>query len=451
MKMGNRIKPTITTLLGALLLTSLSTFAQDAPLNLSLEEAIQYGMENSVVIRENRRYINEAEQRRREVLAQGYPQINASLNYTNYPSLPVSLIPAVLAGGAPDDDPIEVQFGTPQNASARAELSQLVFDGAYFLGVSAARKLVNLERERTILSEIDMKHNITQSYYTALISDLQITSIERRMENLVDIKDETKSLYDEGFVEEIEVDRLMRSVNDLELNLKAAERDHDLAITALKFHMGMDFKQSIELTDRLDSLMLGNSFALETFNVSNRQEYKITQLRKETNEINIRYARSAFLPKMYLFGSYEQQAQRESFDFFDGDQPWFEIAVVGVNVEVPIFDGFYKRSRVEQAKLQLEGVYLEEEQLVNGLTFEAEQNKINYLRALETVESTLASRNLAEKIYKVTSIKYQEGVGSSLELTTAQDDFQAAEDNYIAAMYRFLIAQSDLKKSYGLY
>ena len=155
--------------------------------------------------------------------------------------------------------------------------------------------------------------------------------------------------------------------------------------------------------------------------------------------------------KTGLIAHYEQNAQRNEFDLFDFDQPWFQTAFIGARLEIPIFDGFQKRAGVERAKLQLEGISLQQETLSRQLELQAAQSRTNYENATDRLVSLQKSRDLAGKIFNVTQIKYREGVGSSLELTTAQSDFEVAEDQYIAALYELLIALSDLKKAYGQY
>jgi outer membrane protein TolC len=418
----------------------------------SLEQAIAYGLDHAVSMRESVRIVAEAEQRKREVIARGLPQVSAMLGYTNYVSLPVSLIPPELAGLPPGEDPIEVTFGVPHNASASAEVSQLVFDGAYFLGVRATKMLVDLEADRTKLNEINLRHNITQAYYTGLIANLRIDAVRRNIGIVDRLLEETRALYDQGFVEQLEVDRLVQARTDLDVLLSSASRERDVAYRMLQYTMNYPQGRPIALTDRLDSLLVVEEVPVnEAFTPEDRLEYRLLQQQEATNEINVRYNRSAFLPKLTAFASYEQQAQRQQFDLFDFDQPWFEIAVVGANLSIPIFDGFYKRSKVEQAKLQLEGIRLQQESLAAGLELEVARARSNAIGSLERLGSLRSSLELARRIYEVTRTKYTEGVGSSLELTTAQRDFQTAEDNYIAGLYDALAARAELIKALGRY
>ncbi|MFT7589631.1 MAG: outer membrane protein [Limisphaerales bacterium] len=413
--------------------------------SLSLKEALQYGIENSVVMREGRNTVLYAEQRAKNAVSRGWPQVDANIGYNDNLALPTFLIP--IANGETQ----EAQFGTQHNAVVGASISQLVFDGAYFLGVKAAKKLVNLESERTRLSQIDLKHNITQSYYTCLIAELRVNAFVRAQVSVSKIAVEARAYYESGFAEELDADRLDLSVSDLTTAINNANRDLETAQNMLKYYMGMEFSSNFKLTDQIDMLLLQESLVAEQFEPGNRQEFRIVQLQKETNELNVKYMRSSFLPKLYLYGSYEQQAQRDQFDFFDFDQNWFEVATVGLNLEIPIFDGFSRRSNVEMAKIQLDNLSLTEENLKLQLGLQAAQSKTGYLNAIDRLSSLRKSRDLSEKIFNVTQIKYREGVGSSLELTTAQQEYEQAEDEYIAAMYDLLIARSDLRKALGKY
>ena len=436
-------------LLGLILLITLPgiVFAQRP---LSLEQAKGLAVQNNVNVRNARIEMEKAEQRMAETRAVGLPQINAKVEYTAFPSIPTTLLPAEIVGG-PAGTTVPVKFGQPHTMDVGVSASQLVFDGSFFYGLRAASRYVNLSRKQLQEQEYNAKYNAATAYFGALILKENKAIIAKNILNLEKIYSETKALYEEGFVEEIEVDRLALSLNNLRTSEKTVNRQQKNAMANLKFLLDLPATDSLELTDNLEDLLNSVIIVPTAGNVhSNRVEFQILNAQKTLNEINIKVNQSKYLPSLYLFGSYTQNAQRDQFDFFDFDKDWFETAVVGATLNIPIFNGMRTRSTVEQAKLDLERVKIYENNLIRGIGLEVLTAKNELTSAEEAYNNQKESIALAEKIYNVAQIKYKEGVGSSLELTNAEQQLYTTQSNYINSIYNYLIAKTNMQKALGL-
>lgn len=169
----------------------------------------------------------------------------------------------------------------------------------------------------------------------------------------------------------------------------------------------------------------------------------------QLNTLDMRRWRYAYYPRIEAFGAYNNQSFRDSFDYGQNWGPWYNTSYIGVRVNIPVFDGFYKQSKIEQAKLEIEKSTNTKLNLEDAIMLEFFQAKQNYLRALETVNVQKNNVELANKILNTTIAKQKEGLGSSLDVVNAQDAFRQANIGYLSATYELLVAQIELKKATG--
>ncbi len=141
-------------------------------------------------------------------------------------------------------------------------------------------------------------------------------------------------------------------------------------------------------------------------------------------------------------------AQRQKFDFFKGG-PWYKTSFIGLSLQVPIFDGFAKRSRINQAKLELQKTNNNIEQLKASIDNDIQQSTLNFTSALVTMDAQKRNMELAEKVYSSTKLKYEQGLGSNQEISTAQADLVTAQNNYYGSLYDAIIAKIDYQKAAG--
>jgi outer membrane protein TolC len=179
-----------------------------------------------------------------------------------------------------------------------------------------------------------------------------------------------------------------------------------------------------------------------------RQEFQLLQLGKKLGEYNIRRYKLSYLPTVAAFGSYNKNAQRGKFDFFN-DGSWFTTSLIGLKVTVPIFDGFAKKSRLTKARYELEKTNNNIEQLKAAIDNELVQANINITSALVTVDNQKQNMKLAEQVYNTTKLKYEQGLGSNQEIYTAQSELKVAQSNYYGALYDAIIAKIDFLKATG--
>ena len=211
----------------------------------------------------------------------------------------------------------------------------------------------------------------------------------------------------------------------------------------------MPAKDTLILTDKITEDQVKTDFVNDTlYQYNERKDFQYLQLAKKLNDYNIRRYKLAYLPALSLNGSYSKNAQRNTFSFF-GKGDWFTTSYVGVNLAVPIFDGFARNARVTKATLELKQTQNQIDNLQLTIDNEVEQSHISFRSALATMDFQKKNMQLAENVYNQTRKKFEIGTGSNTEINAAQTDLVTAQTNYINALYTAIIARVDYLKATG--
>lgn len=452
--MNNRLYLTVI----ALALSWYSTFAQENNQKaFSLQEAIDYAVVNNQNV-VNAAYEKEiAETQVKETLSRGLPQVNlnSGLNYNFEPQK--SLLPPEVFGLDPNDLPegAELVDGELVNTFQQAydgnialSASQLIFDGSFFVGLQASKTFKELSSKDHIKTQIDVAEAVSKAYYNVLVNEERYDLLIVNLGRIDSLLTDTQALYENGFVEKIDVNRAKVQRNNLKVQVDNTLQLLDLSRDLLKFQMGLRISDAIVLTDKLEEV----DFAVvekQDFSYNERIEYSQLQTNLALVNLDMKNNKVQRLPAVYANFNYGYNTQTgESSKLFDNDR-WLSFGTLGVTVGVPIFDGFLKRSRIQKNQIQAKQIEQSFDLLENSIDLEINQAKINLTSAIENMVAQKENTELAEEIYNVAKIKYDEGVGSSLEVTNADADYKEAQTNYYNSLYDALVAKVELQKAYG--
>jgi outer membrane protein TolC len=472
-------------------------------MSLSLQQAIDYALENKSTLQSQR--INEqlAKARIGEIKAAGLPQINANAALTDNFKLQRSLVdfgafaggPGTLNGAtltpqqlasvnsgqtvilAPNYTEVEstgpqpIAFGLRYAGSAAASASQLLFNGSYLLGLKAAKVYQQLSVKQTVQSEIEVVEQVSKAYYSTLVARERLALLARNIERLDTLLYQTNETYKQGFVEKLDVDRLQVQLNNLKIEQQNAQRLIDLSVALLKFQMGLDQRQPLQLTDALNAAVLDAErdklkSAGSEFDYSRRIEYSVLETQRDLAVLDIRNRRVGYLPTLNLTAAYgftgsdprlggllDFRGPNSTYLSPSGrailNQNWFGFGNVGLALNIPIFDGFQKKFSIQQGRLALEQVNKGFTTLQQSIDLERRQGETTLQNSLDVLANQKANLDLATNVARVAKIKFQEGVGSNLEVITAETDLRQAQTNYYSSLYDALVAKVDFDKAAG--
>ena len=452
-----------------LLLSAVSAHAQTIN-TFTVQQAVDYANKNSVQVKNALLDILIQKQVNRDVTSIALPQINGTVGVTRNLDIAVQSIPNFIApatyqvlidegvkngNGQPVTFPaggfgnLLFPFGNPWNANAGITLSQLIFDGQVFIALKARNGTISLQEKIAALTQENIKANVYKIYYQLVAGKTQIELLDANIKRLEKLKHDVQVMYDNGFTEKVDIDKLSVQVANLQTEKLKAENMITNGYAGLKLLMGMPVKDSLVLTDTLSDEKIKEGILEATqFKYSDRKDFQISELTNTLNGLNVRRYKLSQIPTFALVGGYSKQAQRNKFDFFEkGD--WFTSSYIGIQMKVPIFNGFSLNSKIKKAQLELQKSRNQTEALKINIDGEVENAKNNFIAAIATMDFQKKNMRLAEEVYNQTKKKYEIGTGSASEINTAQVDLKTAQTNYISALYDAIIARVDFLKATG--
>lgn len=442
-----RLQNLILTLL-VLPLTVLAQEPNKQIYSFNLQQAVDYAKEYNFSVRNAKLDVMQSKKKVNEVTAYGLPQINASANLINNVQIPSQLVPNFIPG-APDEF-LEVQFGLPFTSNITLSANQLIFDGTFFLGLKASKEFVNLSKLNENRTEIETEVNVSKAYYLVLLLDANERLIKNNITTLTKTRDEIQQLFKTGFTEKVDVDRLNLQLSNLSLQHDKVRDQSNIARMFLKIQMGMNVSDSVVLTDNLENLFANKKVTAFESNVNylNRVEYKLLKQQYTLNQLDRKRYLVGYAPTVYGFAQHVENAFGN--DFGSLYNKFFPGTSVGLSLSLPIFDGLRKHAQTQQATISMSKTENDIRLFENVVDQQVFQARTNFLRTTQQLEIQQGNLNLAEDIYKKAELKYKNGVGSSLELTTAQTDLENARTNLLTTAYEFFVAEIELKQALGM-
>jgi outer membrane protein TolC len=447
-RMKHRITKHLRLLVSALIISGAAAQAQTTA--FSLEEAQRYALENSYVIKNSRHDIVAAQKEVWKTITTGLPQVSGEANYNKFLDLPVSLIPGQFFGEE-EGTYVPVKFGQDYSSDFGFTVSQLIFDGSYIVGVGSSKIYLNLAKHANEKAEIDIRDAVAQAYYLILIGQQNKTVMEENLENAKKLHKETRAYYENGFREEMDVDQMKILVSNAENEVLKAKREIEIAQVVLKYTMGYEMEEKIELTDPLEKflnpLTAGNEAG--SFDFAEHIDYRLATTNFQASEKLLKLEKVEFLPKLSGFYSYSKTAYGNSANLFKPSVSWFPSSLIGLQLTVPIFNSGEKVLKVQQAQIELE-------KAANDRMLAETTLQKDYLTAVAEIESAVEkfendveNRELSERILEKSKIKFNNGLTSSTELSQLESQYIEAQGAYVASVLELLQADLKLKKAMG--
>jgi outer membrane protein TolC len=423
------------------------TNAQESVNSFTLQEAIDYALENNRQAKNATRDIKAAEKQKWETTATGLPQIEASIDYNNWLKQQVSLIPAQFFGGN-EGEFAEIAFGTKQTMNATATVKQLLFDGSYLVGLQSAKVFLEISQNAKEKTDLEVRKAVINSYGNVLLAEESIKILLKNKGVLQKNLDETTKIYENGLEEEESVEQLQITLSGVESNLKNTSRLKTLAYQMLNITLGLDLNSSTTLLDNLESLTSQN-ISLDLLNskenVENTIDYKIAFNDKTSKELLLKLEKSKALPTINAFANGGYAGNADNFYFFKNDQQWFGSSLLGVSMDIPIFSSLGRSAATQRAKINLEKSQDDLTEIEQQIKLQIASAKSDYQFAIEDYKNKKQNLNLAERIEKKNQTKFFEGITSSFELRQAQTQLYSAQQEFLQAMLDVINKKAELE------
>lgn len=435
-----------------------SIVAQDS---FTLPEAIDYAMEHSKAMEINQLEIENADHVIRETKAIGIPKVNGGVDYNYYfyvPQQPVQDFigptvygilnnEGVINTPPPEPETFKLSFVQPHQLNAYVGANSLIFDGTYLVGLEASRVYKELAKKQVNTTKEQIHQDVTKAYVNVLITEMNKRTIDKNIENISKSLSDVKAMFQEGFVESLDVDRLQLSHDQLVTQQENLEQLIDLSYNLLKFQMGYDIDKDITLTESVDALMaqFGTDTDIQdiTIDPTKRAQYQLLEMNQKLNQLDIKRYKKGYLPSVLALANLQYSLQRSNL--FDNNETGFlPTGLVGLKINVPIYDGGEKAAKIQQVKVKMDKTDIQKREFVRAMTLQSQNAMISILNAKRNLTNKKNTLDMTQSIYDRTQIKFTEGVGSSVELTQAEAAVYQAQADYTNALYELLQAKIDL-------
>lgn len=437
----------------------------------TLEQCIQYALENSANIKNATLDEQIAKARVKETRGIGLPQIDGNVSLQHNIELQrffnQAFVVEQFMGQEIDTDPSDVvaassPFQLKSAGIAALNASQILFNGSYLVGLRAANAYKDLAVKTSAQTREELISQVTKAYYTVLVNTERMKLFDNNIARVDSLLNTTRALNQNGFAENIDVDRIKVTLNNLKTEREKFSNLQVLSLELLKFQMNFPMAGQLTVTGALNDIVIPeNAAEPEDWDYTQRSDYQVLLANKRLQELNVKNMYAAGLPSLVAVGTYGYSTQsanvsglfktetQASLPEGLGPDKWYSYSNVGLTLSVPLFSGLQRSYRVQQAKLNLQKLQNSTTQLESSIDLQVKQAAATYDNSLKTLVSQKENMQLADNVARVTKIKYEQGVGSNIEVIDAESSLKEAQINYYNALYDALIAKVDLDKAYG--
>ena len=421
---------------------------------LSLQDAVSLAKSNNVNLKNNKLEVLQAQQKVKEVLASGLPNVNAEGTFLHNIEIPTQRLPNFINDALPPGSPrgpefIDARFGVNYSTSAKITATQLLFDGGFLMGVKASKEFVNLSKVNLERNAVQTTVDVSKAYYMVLVVQTNLKLLTANINQLEKVSFDLEQASKNGLIDKLEYDRVSLQLSNLNLQRDKLSDQEKIALMLLKLQMGINIDENVQLTDELENLYTQKqTTTVESEpDMTKRPEYRLLQQQVRLFEFSKKRYQYGYAPSLAAFATHQQNTFGNAFG--DIGTTWFPGTFWGLSLNIPVFDGLRKQAQIQQEDISIKIARNNLENLESSFMLQVNSARANFKRVAQQISIQKSNLELAQQIYNKVELKYKNGLSSSLELTTSQTDLETARANYLTTVYDFFIADLELQQSLG--
>jgi outer membrane protein len=464
-------KLTLFTMIFLLVLANTTATAQQ-DYRLTVQQAVELALKNAIDLKNLRLDSLKQKALNRQVTGLALPQVSATAQGAHYLTLPKVLFPSTgessiyevlnregvkdasgnLIQPRFDFKVQEFSFVQPWSVSSGIGMNQLLFQPEVFVGLLARNTLMDFAGNNITVAEDKVREQVEKAYYQVLIAQKQHLVIQQTIQRIEKLYADQEQLYKNGFIERLDLDKTTVTLNNTRSAETQLKNVIQLGLAALKFSMGINQSENITLTDELtDDLVKEQLPDDEKVDYTKRNEYKLLQTAQKLGAIDVRRYKLGAFPTLAFFYQFQQQGQQnKDFSAFTGKNWfWFNSNLIGLSMNVTLFDGMQRKNKMLQAQYELEKTRNKTTQFQQAVDLEFTVAKTNLKNAILNMDAQKKNMELAEKVFLTARKKYEQGLGSTFEVLLTDTEWQRAQGSYFESLYNAVQARINYRKATG--
>ncbi|WP_298651786.1 TolC family protein [uncultured Proteiniphilum sp.] len=421
---------------------------QDAKMSLSLKQSCLLGIEQNVNVQHAALEQQKARYRLREAESKLYPQLEAYSNFSYYYAIPKLIIPGEIFG---QTGLIPVEIGTTFDWSNGFRATQLLYSQSYFTSLKLARQMETLSELDLQQKKEEIIFQVSQLYYLCQATREQISLLEASKKNMDRLLGITELQSRNDLIRKTDHSRVSVAADNLQTQIDNLDQLYSNQLGLLKYLIGLPMETEVVLSDTF--ALSQENMLVDLFHktgLPERTELQVLDKQIEITGLTRKSIRQSYLPTLTGFGEFYYQGQRNEFDFFKGgNDKFFRVGFVGINLTIPLFDGFEKRSKIKQYDLELMQLRNARENQLEYFSKELVDALNQYKNSLEILRRQEKNIQVAEEIYDVSLQGYRQQVVSLSDLMMSENELTEAHLSYSNALMQLKNAEVEMKKVKG--
>lgn len=430
---------------------------------LSVKDAVELAFKNVTDVKNAQLDYQIQNAQNKEITGQALPQLSGTGSISRYLKLPQVLFPSseepiykvlkennlVPQGtNAPPPTFTSFSFVQPWNTSIGANFSQLLFQPDVFVGLQARKTALGYSQANLELVKERVKDSAYRRYYAILIAQKQLEFLNGGIERLLKLYHDDSIMFKNGFAERLDLDKVQVQLTNLQTSQSVLDNSIKLAYAALKYSIGISQNDTVMLKEGLTNEDIKSNTLNDNFRYMDRKEIQAIAFSRRLQELDVKRYKLGYLPSLSLVAGYTISGMGQQF-ITNSNFIWFKSALIGLNLNIPIFDGFQRKYKMQQAQLNLEKVDNGIDNLKQVIDLQQTVSKESLKNALLNLDAQARNVQLAENVYNTTKKKFEAGIGSSFEVLQSDNDWQTAQSNYFNGLYNAIIAKISYQSSLG--
>ena len=408
---------------------------------LSLQQCVQMAVKKNINVKTARIDDQKTKYKMDEGFAALFPKVNFNGSLTDNVLLPTTVLPGEFLGKP--GTMIPLQMGSTYSASAVLSISQVLYNQTALTAVKILKKMSSVSGLSVEKASEDVAFDVAKLYALEQTTEEQRKLIDKNISLIERLRDITKITIDNGIGKQIDLDRVNVNLENLYTQQSNTQAAQEQQLNMIKYMLDLPLDQVIMLTDTAEMQLMKDEPVLQT-DFSNHVTIRLLESQKDLSLLNKKVVTNGYLPTLSLSGQAAYQGLQEKFSTYfksSSDNKWYPYANFTVTLAVPVFDGFEKRSKSRQANLDIQKAQETLDNTKESFSMNYKNAMNNYVNNKSTVRRQKQNLELAEKVYKETTLKYKEGMAAMSSLLQDEMSLSSAQGGYLTALYNFKEAE----------
>ncbi len=420
--------------------------AQEDLKSLSLKDACLLGIEKNVNVQNAELEQHKAQAQFKEAQSKLYPQMDGYSTFGYYYAIPKMIVPGEIFG---QSGLIPIEVGTKFDWSSGFKATQILYNQSYFTSLKLAQQMKKLSQLSLQQQKEEVVYQVSQIYFLCQNTEKQIELMSKTLEDTERLLEIAKLQSETGIILKVDCSRVQVNKSNLQTQIDKLEQLYKQQLGLLKYLVGIEPHKEIALSDSV--IIEPEPMAFNDIGFTTRSEIQLIDKQIELSELSLKMDKQAYLPTLSGFGQYYYQGQRNEFDFFKsgGDDKFFKVGMIGISLDIPIFDGFEKRHKIKQRNIERTQLINTRENTIRFFSKEYTDAVSEYNTCYIAMQRQKENVVVAEEAYNLSLKGYRQHITSLSDLLLSKAGFTETQLSYYNVLMQLKNAGLEIKKAKG--